>query len=371
MALARGLLSKIHIARQQLGLQDDVYRQKLQVMFGKGSARDLNLRQAEQLLTEFKRLGWQPQPSKRAAGKPHNWRQLPAEVEVIEAQLTNMGLPWSYADAIAKRQFGVAKVAWLKKPEQLKAVLAALHVEQEKRGLLGSVEELLKLLGEHDPNWRVDLEHLPKGWERRRPILKSLVETLRAAASARGALVMQLQCPCCGEQFPVEAGFADTDGKRLAALFAGLDPKLGRAILNYLRLFSPAKRGLRMTRAIKLVEELLNLVNTGTVQKDARSNDTKPASPRLWTTGIEQMITGRERLQLPLENHNYLRAVVWGLASDPAQALAASSKRPQAGGPSTQQLLQDQVGRIQSDIVLGLITKEDGERQIAALKGGA
>ncbi|MGV8597587.1 hypothetical protein ACV35V_35155, partial [Pseudomonas aeruginosa] len=67
----------------------------------------------------------------------------------------------------------------------------------------------------------------------------------------------------------------------------------------------------------------------------------------------------------------YLRAVVWGLASDPAQALAASSKRPQAGGPSTQQLLQDQVGRIQSDIVLGLITKEDGERQIAALKGGA
>ncbi|EKA30448.1 hypothetical protein PABE173_6560, partial [Pseudomonas aeruginosa ATCC 25324] len=43
----------------------------------------------------------------------------------------------------------------------------------------------------------------------------------------------------------------------------------------------------------------------------------------------------------------------------------------QAGGPSTQQLLKDQVGRVQSDIVLGLITKEDEERQIAALKGGA
>ncbi len=51
------------------------------------------------------------------------------------------------------------------------------------------------------------------------------------------------------------------------------------------------------------------------------------------------------------------------------QALAAFSKRPQAGGPSTQQLLKDQVGRVQSDIVLGLITKEDEERQIAALKG--
>lgn len=54
-----------------------------------------------------------------------------------------------------------------------------------------------------------------------------------------------------------------------------------------------------------------------------------------------------------------------------AQALAASSKRAQAGGPSTQQLLKDLVGRVQSDIVLGLITKEDEERQIAALKGGA
>ena len=70
---------------------------------------------------------------------------------------------------------------------------------------------------------------------------------------------MQLQCPCCGEQFPIEAGFADADGKKLAALLAGLDPKLGRAVLNYLRLFSPAKRGLRMTRAIRLVEELLDL----------------------------------------------------------------------------------------------------------------
>lgn len=56
---------------------------------------------------------------------------------------------------------------------------------------------------------------------------------------------MQLQCPCCGEQFPIEAGFADADGKKLAAMLAGLDPKLGRAVLNYLRLFSPAKRGLR------------------------------------------------------------------------------------------------------------------------------
>ncbi|WP_374439070.1 hypothetical protein [Pseudomonas panipatensis] len=182
---------------------------------------------------------------------------------------------------------------------------------------------------------------------------------------------MQLQCPCCGEQFPFEAGFADADGKQLAALFAGMEPKLGRAVLGYLRLFSPRSRGLRTTKAIRLVADLAQLVDAGQVQRDARTAEFKPAPPRLWVTGIEQMLVQRERLQLPLENHNYLRAVVWGLASDPAQAQAVAPLRQKASGASAQQLLQEQIGRIQSDVVLGLLNKEEGERQIAALKGGA
>lgn len=180
---------------------------------------------------------------------------------------------------------------------------------------------------------------------------------------------MQLQCPCCGEQFPFESGFADADGKKLAALFAGLDPKLGRAVLNYLRLFSPAKRGLRTTKAIRLVEELLDLVNAGTVQRDARTNDAKPAPPRLWAAGIEQMVTTRDRLQLPLENHNYLRAVVWGIASDPAQATAAAPAKP-GKHVTVGQALQEAIGRIDADLRLGLIDEEEAERRKSALRGG-
>ena len=178
---------------------------------------------------------------------------------------------------------------------------------------------------------------------------------------------MQMQCPCCGEQFPIEAGFADADGKKLAALFAGLDPKLGRAVLNYLRLFSPAKRALRMTRAIKLVEELLDLVNAGTVQKDSRTNDSKPAPPRIWTAGIEQMLIARERLTLPLENHNYLRAVVYGIAADPAQ-VAAPPKQPRATS-TPQQSLQDAIGRIEADLRLGLIDEGQAESRRQAARG--
>ncbi|OBY58205.1 gp16 family protein [Pseudomonas sp. AU12215] len=186
MALSKGILSKIHIARQQLGLAEDVYRQKLQGMFGKASSKDLSPRQAEKLLEEFKRLGWKPQPSKRAAGKPHNFSKLPAEIEVIEAQLTEMRLPWSYADKIAKQMFKVEKVAWLKKPDQVKAVLAALHVEQEKRHLRAEVDRLCQRLGIEHPEQAAGLDQLPKDWQRQRPILKALVDALNAAVEAKG-----------------------------------------------------------------------------------------------------------------------------------------------------------------------------------------
>lgn len=181
---------------------------------------------------------------------------------------------------------------------------------------------------------------------------------------------MQLQCPCCGEQFPVEAGFADAEGKRLASLLAGLDPRLGKAVLNYLRLFSPPKRGLRTIKAIRLVEELLDLVDAGQVQRDARTHEFKPAQPRLWAAGIERMLLTRDKLDLPLDNHNYLRAVVWALASEPAQAQASAPARPRGATATAQQQLQEQIGRIQADMLLGLITKEAGEQRIQALTTG-
>ena len=186
MAIPKAIIGKIHIAKQQLGMDDDIYRGLLARVAGVRSSKELNERQAGAVLVEFERLGFKPKPSSKANGKPHNAKQLGPRVDKIEAQLADMRLPWAYADALARQMYKVQRVAWLKKADQLDAIIAALHVEQEKRGLLANVEELLKLLGEHDPNWQVDLEALPEGWERRRPILKSLIETLRAAAAARG-----------------------------------------------------------------------------------------------------------------------------------------------------------------------------------------
>jgi len=167
----------------------------------------------------------------------------------------------------------------------------------------------------------------------------------------------------------LEAGFLDDEGKRLAAQFADIEPRLGRAILGYLRLFSPAKRGLRTTRAIKLVEELMVAVNAGSVTRDARTADSKPASPAMWTAGIDQMLAQRERLTLPLDNHHYLRAVVFGIASDPVQVAKVQQAAPKKArsGMTAQQLHQEQIGRVKSDVLLGILSAEEGDRRIAKL----
>jgi hypothetical protein len=132
---------------------------------------------------------------------------------------------------------------------------------------------------------------------------------------------LRITCPSCGEDFPVEAGLVEGDGKRAVAVAAAMDPLLGRAALQYLTLFKPAKQSLRVGRAARLLGELADLADEGTVCRDERNGVRRPAPPSLWAAGIERMLIDRGRLELPLENHNYLRAVVFALA-DKADATA-------------------------------------------------
>ena len=187
MTILKSLITKIHVAKSQTGIDEESYRAMLwRISNGKtSSSKGLTTGQAEKVLEEFQAKGWKPRPSRKAKGKPHNFKQLPGEVEVIEAQLAALKLPWSYADSIAKQMFGIPKVAWLVKPSQFKAVLAALHVEQEKRDLLRQVENLCRECSIEHPDQVAGLEQLPKDWRRQRPILKALVDALHAAAAAR------------------------------------------------------------------------------------------------------------------------------------------------------------------------------------------
>jgi len=190
---------------------------------------------------------------------------------------------------------------------------------------------------------------------------------------------MHVTCPSCHEPFPIAAGFLEVDGKRLAALLAEMEPVLGRAVLAYLRLFKPAKQGLRTARAAKLVAELDGLVREGTVCRDERGGVRRPATPAMWAQGIEQLLQQMDRLTLPLANHHYLRAVVYGIADQvdaAAERKAHDDKRAgrhldsrggDAGAAAERLALQEAIGRIRSDAQLGLIDAAEAQRRLLAL----
>ncbi|MCP5012619.1 MAG: regulatory protein GemA [Aestuariibacter sp.] len=181
--ISRATQSKIHIARQQLGLDEEVYREVLQRATGSSSSKSMTERQGRAALIELKRLGFKPKPTaKKDKGKPHNFDKLPEMITKIEAQLADMELPWAYADSIANRMWKRQRIAWTSEPDKLKAIMSALYYEQEKRSLLASVEKMMTIVGPTDPKWQAHLESLPKGWKRHLPTLKALNVALGAVA---------------------------------------------------------------------------------------------------------------------------------------------------------------------------------------------
>lgn len=127
-------LAKIHIAKAQLGLDDDTYRAILARVAGVRSAKDLSPRQIGAVIAEFERLGWVPkvaQKTSRAKPKPAaDRRKL---VSKIEAFLAEASRPWGYADGMALHMFKVQKVEWCD-TDQLRRLIAALAYDAKRNG---------------------------------------------------------------------------------------------------------------------------------------------------------------------------------------------------------------------------------------------
>ncbi len=66
----RAMIAKIHLARKQLALTEDSYRDILRRITGLDSAAAMRADQLDAVLREFARLGWKPKPAKRRSEKP-------------------------------------------------------------------------------------------------------------------------------------------------------------------------------------------------------------------------------------------------------------------------------------------------------------
>ena len=179
-------LAAIHAAKRDLGLDDDAYRLMLRHVAGVDSAADLDAAGRRKVVDHMRKSGWSRRPRKRVAehpGVPHNIDR-DEMIQKIGAQLADMKLPWSYADAIAKQQTGIDRLSWVQDRDDLKGIIAALHVEQEKRQLLAQVDRLLAETGQT----RDDLQarcRLRKNWTRHRPTLRAMVDQLNSAQTTK------------------------------------------------------------------------------------------------------------------------------------------------------------------------------------------
>ncbi len=134
-------------------------------------------------------------------------------------------------------------------------------------------------------------------------------------------------CPGCGFSGEIEAFLTEVEAKRAVTRVAAIAPDIGRVIGPYLRLFGSGKRGVTMRRAVNLIDDLVALIETGTVCADDRVGVHRPAAVSMWAAGIELMIANPPSGQL--ENHRYLRKVVFGLA-DQADAKAERTREESA-----------------------------------------
>ena len=101
-------------------MPEEAYRALLDRETGKRSASELSAPERARVLARFRKLGWLPRPSATAAQR-----------RKIDAILRADGKPPDYAEAIARRMFSRS----LRRcdPEQLRAVIAALTYDRQRR----------------------------------------------------------------------------------------------------------------------------------------------------------------------------------------------------------------------------------------------
>ncbi len=126
-------LAQIHIAKAQLGMDDDAYRVIMLQVTGKSSSKDLTWQGRKALLDHFKKAGFKVKAKPAGRDKPVVVKDREALIRKLEAQLAEAKRPWTYADAMAKRICKVERIEWCG-PEHLLKIIAALSYDAKRHG---------------------------------------------------------------------------------------------------------------------------------------------------------------------------------------------------------------------------------------------
>lgn len=126
---------KIHVAKRELGLDDDTYRTKLANITGKSSVKDMTEAERLQVLEVFRSEGFKPKADRRPDGRLKLSGRFAGKLQALWIAGWNLGIFKNRDDAaleaFVKRQTGLDAVRFCgnaadarKAIEALKAILA-------------------------------------------------------------------------------------------------------------------------------------------------------------------------------------------------------------------------------------------------------
>lgn len=135
--LEKGLISKIHIAKKDLGFSEERYRALLQGITGKDSCKDMTLSELDAVIKALQKEGFvvkvKKGGSKRSpVNSPEQKKIWAIWFSLVEAgKVTNSkgGL-----NAFIKRQTGIESIDWIKSSEDADKVIEGLKAIQKRVG---------------------------------------------------------------------------------------------------------------------------------------------------------------------------------------------------------------------------------------------
>lgn len=126
-------LAMIHLAKKELGLDDDMYRDILKQCCGVESSAELDQPNRRKLLAFFRGRGWGRKDHRQNRPKNMNVPDRSRLLKKIEALLAEAQRPWSYADTLAKKMWKVDSLTFCE-PKHLNGIISALVRDAQRHG---------------------------------------------------------------------------------------------------------------------------------------------------------------------------------------------------------------------------------------------
>lgn len=131
----RSMIAKVHVARQQLAIDEDDYRQIILDESGQTSLAKCEDKQLELVIGRLKKLGFQPLPSKRSKGAAQH--PMARKARAMWISLYQLGVVRNSGEealeAFAKRQLKCDKLVWARQSDAYR-LIEALKAMAERAG---------------------------------------------------------------------------------------------------------------------------------------------------------------------------------------------------------------------------------------------